>query len=96
MSQWVVPGFAEERQLGSGASGLVVAAVHMASGTRVAIKYLSPRYFQDPGFLAGFRAEAQLLKSLADPHVVRLGGLFMPQGSPLRRPGTYPPVFAIL
>jgi serine/threonine-protein kinase len=50
----------------------VVAAVHVASGTRVAIKYLLPRYFQDLEFLAGFRAEAGLLRSLASPHVVRL------------------------
>jgi tRNA A-37 threonylcarbamoyl transferase component Bud32 len=72
MSSWVVPGYAEVRVLGSGASGRVVAAVHMASGTRVAVKYLSPGYFQDPDFLARFRAEAQLLQSLGDPHVVRL------------------------
>jgi eukaryotic-like serine/threonine-protein kinase len=67
-----VPGYAEERELGNGASGRVVAAVHVASGTPVAVKYLSPRLFGDPGFLDRFRAEAQLLRSLADPHVVRL------------------------
>jgi serine/threonine-protein kinase len=49
-----------------------VAAVHLASGTRVAVKYLAPGYFQDPGFLARFRGEAQLLRSLASAHVVRL------------------------
>jgi eukaryotic-like serine/threonine-protein kinase len=69
-----VPGFAEERVLGSGASGRVVAAVRVASGTRVAVKYLSPGLFGDPGFLAAFRGEARLLMSLADPHVVRLFG----------------------
>jgi serine/threonine-protein kinase len=69
-----VPGFAEERELGSGASGRVVAAVRMASGTPVAIKYLSPRLFGEPGFLAAFRSEAQLLISLASPHVVRFYG----------------------
>jgi len=68
MSSWVVPGFAEERQLGSGASGRVVAAVHQASGTRVAIKYLS---LKDPGFLAAFRGEATLLRTLNVPEVVR-------------------------
>ena len=66
-----MPGFAEERQLGIGASGRVVAAVHVVSGIRVAVKYLSPRLFGDPGFLATFRGEARLLRSLADPHVVR-------------------------
>jgi hypothetical protein len=39
---WVVPGFSEERELGSGGSGRVVAAARVASGERVAIKYLSP------------------------------------------------------
>jgi hypothetical protein len=72
MSGWVVPGFTEERELGSGASGRVVTAVHEASGAQVAVKYLSPALFGDPGFLAAFRAEAQLLRSLASPHVVRL------------------------
>jgi len=72
VNSWVVPGYAEERELGSGASGRVVAAVHVASGTPVAVKYLSPRLLGDPGFLAGFRNEAQLLRSLAGPHVVRL------------------------
>jgi serine/threonine-protein kinase len=71
-TSWVVPGFAQERELGRGASGRVVAAVHMASGYRVAIKYLSSAYFGDPEFLSRFRAEAAVLRSLADPHVVRL------------------------
>ncbi len=38
---WVVPGYTEERRLGSGASGRVVAAVNQATGQRAAIKYLS-------------------------------------------------------
>jgi eukaryotic-like serine/threonine-protein kinase len=69
---WVVPGFAEERELGRGGSGRVVAGVHLASGTRVAIKYLLPRLLGDPGFISAFRAEADLLRSLDVPHVVRL------------------------
>lgn len=72
MSPWGVAGYAEERQLGRGASGQVVAAVHEASGQRVAIKYLAPKLFRNPDFLAGFRAEADLLRSLDIPQVVRL------------------------
>jgi serine/threonine-protein kinase len=72
MNSWVVSGFAEERELGAGASGRVVAAVHVASGARVAIKYLSPRLLIAPGFLAAFRSEAALLRSLDVPQVVRL------------------------
>ena len=48
MSAWAVPGYAEERQLGKGASGRVVAAVSEATGKRVAIKYLTPGLFSDP------------------------------------------------
>jgi hypothetical protein len=69
---WVVPGFSEERELGHGASGRVVAAVRAATGERVAVKYLSPRLLGDPRFVAAFRAEAALLQSLDVPYVVRL------------------------
>src|SRR5579859_4212644 len=72
MSSWVVPGFAPERELGAGASGRVVAAVHVASRTPVAIKYLSPRLLDAPGFLEAFRSEAALLRTLHVPQVVRL------------------------
>src|SRR5579862_10022665 len=72
MVSWVVPGFSQKRELGSGASGRVVAAVRVADGQRVAIKYLSPRLSGNPRFLAAFRAEAALLRSLDVPFVVRL------------------------
>ena len=49
-----------------------MAAVRVADGQRVAIKYLSPRLSGDPQFLAAFRAEAALLRSLEVPYVVRL------------------------
>jgi eukaryotic-like serine/threonine-protein kinase len=71
---WVVPGYAEERELGAGASGRVVAAVHVASGTQVAIKYLSPRLLIAPGFVEAFRSEAALLQTVNVPQVVRLFG----------------------
>jgi eukaryotic-like serine/threonine-protein kinase len=72
MSTWTVPGFTEERELGRGASGRVVSAVHDASGRQVAVKYLAPRLFGDPRFLDGFRQEAEVLRSLDVPQVVRL------------------------
>jgi tRNA A-37 threonylcarbamoyl transferase component Bud32 len=72
MSAWVVPGYIEQRQLGQGASGRVVAAIHEESGHPVAIKYLSPRMFRDPAFLEGFRQEADLLRELDVPDVVRI------------------------
>jgi tRNA A-37 threonylcarbamoyl transferase component Bud32 len=72
MSVWVVPGFTEERELGRGASARVVAAVHDDTGQHVAIKYLAPRLFRDPNFLARFRDEVEVLRSLDVPQVARL------------------------
>jgi serine/threonine-protein kinase len=48
MSPWKVPGYAEERELGRGGSGRVVAAVDEATGRRVAIKYLRESVIRDP------------------------------------------------
>ena len=72
MSAWVVPGYTEERELGHGASARVVAATRDDTGQQVAIKYLAPRLLRDPGFLARFREEVELLASIDVPHVVRL------------------------
>ena len=69
---WTVPGYAEERRLGQGATGRVVAAVSEATGQRVAIKYLSPALLRDPSFMWRYRTEAQTLRSLDVPQVVQL------------------------
>jgi serine/threonine-protein kinase len=50
----------------------VVAAVRAVDGQRVAVKYLSSWLLGDSQFVAAFRAEAALLRSLDVPHVVRL------------------------
>ncbi|WOX26412.1 serine/threonine-protein kinase [Streptomyces solicathayae] len=70
MSAWVVPGYTELRELGSGASGRVVLAVHDATGVQVAVKYLSERLCADEGFVRGFRSEARLLGALDSAYVV--------------------------
>ncbi|MFF5445764.1 serine/threonine-protein kinase [Streptomyces sp. NPDC012888] len=70
MNAWTVPGYRETRELGSGGSGRVVLAVHEATGTPVAVKYLSARFLADPAFLSEFRAEARLLGGLRSPYVV--------------------------
>jgi serine/threonine-protein kinase len=69
---WRVPGYAEERVLGQGASGRVVAAVSVATGKRVAIKYLSSALVSDPTFTWRFREEAELQRSLDVPQIVRV------------------------
>jgi serine/threonine-protein kinase len=70
--EWIVPGYRHTRELGSGASGRVVLALHEATGTPVAIKYLGDELRADPDFLTEFREEARLLGDLDTPYVVRL------------------------
>ncbi|MFI6507009.1 protein kinase [Streptosporangium sp. NPDC050855] len=71
-SGWTPPGYTELSELGAGGGGRVVLARHDESGTRVAVKYLSERLREEPGFLAGFREEARLLVELGDENVARL------------------------
>ncbi|MFD9112112.1 MULTISPECIES: serine/threonine-protein kinase [Streptomyces] len=72
MNTWAVPGYTESLELGSGASGRVVLAVHEETGVPVAVKYLSEPLRTRPGFVRDFRAEARLLGGLQSPHVTGL------------------------
>ncbi|MFF0200843.1 serine/threonine-protein kinase [Streptomyces sp. NPDC005017] len=72
MNVWTVPGYAESQELGSGASGRVVQAVHRDSGVPVAVKYLNDSLRTRPGFVQEFRAEARLLGGLDSPYVAGL------------------------
>jgi serine/threonine-protein kinase len=69
---WVVPGYAHERDLGSGAVGRVVLARHEETGTPVAIKYLVRTLRTDREFRTAYRHEAELLGELRSEHVTRL------------------------
>ncbi len=71
MNAWSVPGYREERVLGSGGSGRVVLATYSGTGAHVAIKYLSDELRADPRFLAAFREEARTMVEIGDPNVVR-------------------------
>ncbi|MFI8214512.1 serine/threonine-protein kinase [Streptomyces sp. NPDC085932] len=72
MNTWGVPGYTESLELGAGASGRVVLAVHEETGVPVAVKYLSESLRTRPGFVHDFRAEARLLAGLASPYVAGL------------------------
>ncbi|MGW4500735.1 serine/threonine-protein kinase [Micromonospora sp. NPDC004336] len=72
MTGWQVSGYRPVRQLGAGASGRVDLAVHEATGTPVAIKYLAGGIGDDPSLRTAFRDEARLLAEIDDPHVCRL------------------------
>ena len=69
---WRAPGYTELKVLGSGGFGEVVLARHDISGIQVAIKYLRRSLLDDGQFADMFRAEARVLASMQDPHVVRL------------------------
>ncbi|MDQ3735766.1 MAG: serine/threonine protein kinase, partial [Actinomycetota bacterium] len=59
-------------QVAQGSTGVVWQARQVELNRIVAIKELSPVLLQAPGFLQRFRAEAQMLAVLDDPHVVRI------------------------
>ena len=67
-AEWALPGYTEERLLGHGVSGRVVAAVNDVTGQRVAIKYLHENLLRDTEFLDGLRYEAERLVSLSAAH----------------------------
>ncbi len=69
---WQVPGFTEQRELGTGRQGRVVLATDDDSGQIVAIKYLAAQLLNDPTHRARFRAEADILARVADEHVAKL------------------------
>jgi eukaryotic-like serine/threonine-protein kinase len=69
---WTLPGYTDERELGRGDSGRVVAAVEKGTGRRVAIKYLSPALVGDDAFMVGFRAEAEQLTRVDVPSAARV------------------------
>ncbi|MFN2466148.1 MAG: serine/threonine-protein kinase [Candidatus Dormibacteria bacterium] len=67
-----IHGYILEATLGAGSSGTVYAADQPSLSRRVAIKELSPQLAGDPGFLAAFRAEAQLMATIDSAHCVRV------------------------
>ncbi|MFO0762694.1 MAG: serine/threonine-protein kinase [Byssovorax sp.] len=73
-----------ERILGSGGTGVVVAAVHVAQGHRVALKLLLPAAMADAEVVGRFLREARASLSLRSPHVARIyevGTLEAPLGT---------------
>src|ERR1700749_762011 len=69
VDDWSLPGYTTVRELGRGGFGRVVLARHEESGTLVAGKYLT---VPDETFRTEFRGEAEILRGLRAPHVVRL------------------------
>ncbi|GAA1307453.1 hypothetical protein Psi02_46110 [Planotetraspora silvatica] len=75
MNAWPIPGYREERVLGSGRSGQVVLATYTETGVPVAIKYLSDELSSDSRFRLAFRDQVRRMIELGDPHIVHCYGL---------------------
>jgi len=69
---WSLEGYDVQVLLGFGASGEVWRAVHVDSGDVVALKRLRGAAAGEPSAQAALRREADLLRRLDSPHVVRL------------------------
>lgn len=69
---WELPGYVHDRVLGAGATGRVVLATHVQTGTPVAIKYLIKSSAVLPTFADAFANEARTLSTLRSPNVTRL------------------------
>ncbi|MEO5576599.1 MAG: BTAD domain-containing putative transcriptional regulator, partial [Gaiellaceae bacterium] len=67
-----VRGYELREQVGSGDLGVVYRAYQPSVGREVAIKVIRPELVNEPSFVRGFEAEAQLVAQLEHPHLVPL------------------------
>jgi WD40 repeat protein/DNA-binding SARP family transcriptional activator len=67
-----VRGYELREQVGSGDLGVVYRAYQPSVGREVAIKVIRPELVNQPSFVRGFEAEAQLVAQLEHPHLVPL------------------------
>jgi serine/threonine-protein kinase len=64
--------FTIDKELGAGAMGAVYRARHTETGERVAIKIVAPGLTANETAMKRFRREAEILKQLRHPNIVRL------------------------
>jgi serine/threonine protein kinase/WD40 repeat protein/class 3 adenylate cyclase len=67
-----VRGYELREQVGGGDLGVVYRAYQPSVGREVAIKSIRPELVNQPSFVRGFEAEAQLVAQLEHPHLVPL------------------------
>jgi WD40 repeat protein/DNA-binding SARP family transcriptional activator len=67
-----VRGYELREQVGGGDLGVVYRAYQPSVGREVAVKAIRPDYVNQPSFVRGFEAEAQLVAQLEHPHLVPL------------------------
>ena len=66
----VLPGFEEVRELGFGGMGVVYAATHAVMGRRVAVKVINAAYARHPVAVERFRREVRAAARLSHPNLV--------------------------
>src|ERR1700687_5064487 len=74
--------FAIEKELGSGAMGTVYRSIYTKSGQHVAVKVMMPGLGTNDRSVGRFEREANILKQLRHPNIVRLFGAGKFHGSP--------------
>lgn len=74
--------FVVERELGAGAMGAVYQARYTKTGLSVAIKVIAAGLDSNPTSLARFEREAEILKKLKHPNIVRLYATGRMRGKP--------------
>jgi serine/threonine-protein kinase len=72
--------FAIEKELGSGAMGTVYLARYIKTGQRMAVKIIAPGLVANDAANARFEREANILKQLNHPNIVRIFGVGKTQG----------------
>jgi WD40 repeat protein/DNA-binding SARP family transcriptional activator len=77
-----VRGYELREQVGGGDLGVVYRAYQPSVGREVAIKAIRPELVNQPSFVRGFEAEAQLVAQLEHPHLVPLSDFWRdPEGA---------------
>ncbi|MFF1303380.1 serine/threonine-protein kinase [Streptomyces sp. NPDC058307] len=84
MTDWLVPGFTEIRELGAGTTGRTTLARDDGTGDLVAIKYLSARLTDDTAVAERIRRDTAVVTGVRDPNVVRIDAVLdSPDGGDL-------------
>jgi serine/threonine-protein kinase len=73
--------FKIEKELGSGAMGTVYRGIYTETGLRVAIKLMAPGLAANESASKRFEKEAQILKQMKHPNIVRMFGVGKFQGT---------------
>jgi eukaryotic-like serine/threonine-protein kinase len=69
---WSLPDYDEIQEIGTSSTGSVILSRDRATGTLVAVKYLSKQVYRSAGFADRFRDDARVLAGIESRHVATL------------------------